>query len=106
MERLNDGSRRVTSVTEVLPLSETGTFQTQEIFTIKRSGINEDPVTGSAFTKLAPYWAKKLSKTSLSARQISSRGGDVSCEIVGDRVLIAGTAVLYMRGAIEVDVGE
>lgn len=61
-------------------------------------GINEDPVTGSAHTVLAPYWAKRLKKDSLRARQVSKRGGDVFCEMVGDRVRISGHAVLYLKG--------
>lgn len=63
-------------------------------------GIDEDPVTGSAFTKLAPYWCQRLDKTLLKARQISARGGDVICELVGERVLISGMAALYAKGEI------
>ncbi len=66
-----------------------------------RTGIEEDPVTGSAFTQLAPYWAGRLGKTSLEAKQVSPRGGEVSCEVVGDRVLISGRSLLFMRGVIE-----
>jgi len=62
------------------------------------AGIDEDPVTGSAHTVLAPYWAKVLKKDELRARQVSKRGGDVYCEIQGDRVLLSGHAVLYMKG--------
>lgn len=65
-------------------------------------GVPEDPVTGSAHTKLAPYWAGKLGKNPLRARQVSARGGDLVCRLAGDRVLIAGQAVLYLRGDIEV----
>ena len=64
------------------------------------SGIDEDPVTGSAHCAIAPYWAEKLGKTSLTARQVSKRGGDVYCEVVDDRVLISGHARLYSRGQI------
>ncbi|MFC1673974.1 PhzF family phenazine biosynthesis protein [Pseudomonadota bacterium] len=63
-------------------------------------GISEDPVTGSAHTVLAPYWARRLKKDTLRARQVSSRGGDVGCEIVGPRVRLSGRAVLYMKGEI------
>lgn len=66
-------------------------------------GVNEDPVTGSAYTQLAPYWGASLGKTCMSARQESSRGGDVGLEIVGDRVLISGGAVKYMEGQILID---
>ena len=65
-----------------------------------RIGINEDPVTGSAFTKLVPFWSERLDKTNFKARQVSQRGGDVVCELRGDRVMIAGTAVLFSEGRI------
>ena len=61
-------------------------------------GIPEDPVTGSAHTTLAPYWAEKLNKSKLTARQISKRGGNIECEIVGDRINLIGSAVLYAEG--------
>lgn len=67
-------------------------------------GIPEDPVTGSAYTQLMPYWAKKLGKTKMSAKQVSARGGKLLCELKGDRVLISGTAVKYMEGSIEIDI--
>lgn len=63
-------------------------------------GINEDSVTGSAFTKLIPYWAEQLNKNTLFAKQISHRGGEVYCELAGDRVKIGGTAVKYLQGTI------
>ena len=65
-------------------------------------GVPEDPVTGSAHTKLAPYWAARLGKQKLRARQVSHRGGDVFCTLDGDRVLIAGRAVGFMQGSIQV----
>lgn len=65
-----------------------------------RCGIPEDPVTGSAYTQLAPYWAERLGRTHLQARQISPRGGDVYCEMAGERVKIAGSAVLFLEGKI------
>jgi len=65
-------------------------------------GIPEDPVTGSAHCTLVPYWARRLGKTTLRARQISPRGGDLFCELHGDRVEIAGRAVKYLEGIIEV----
>jgi len=64
-------------------------------------GINEDPVTGASHTLLTPYWASKLGKSSMSARQLSKRGGELKCTLVGDRVEIAGQAVLYLKGEIE-----
>ena len=65
-------------------------------------GIPEDPVTGSTHCMLIPYWAEKLDKTVLSARQVSARGGDLACELVGDRVKIGGKGVLYLEGVITV----
>ena len=66
------------------------------------SGIDEDPVTGSAHCALTPYWAQRLDKDDLQARQISARGGDLHCRLHGDRVLIGGRAVTYLQGTIEV----
>ncbi|NHZ86215.1 MAG: PhzF family phenazine biosynthesis isomerase [Planctomycetia bacterium] len=65
-------------------------------------GINEDPVTGSAYTQLAPYWATKLGKDLFNAKQLSARGGELICELYKDRVLISGKAVKYMEGKIKV----
>ncbi len=64
-------------------------------------GIDEDPVTGSAHCKLVPYWAGRLGKDTLHARQISARGGELFCELRGDRVTVAGHVVDYLRGKIE-----
>ena len=72
-------------------------------FFAPQSGIDEDPVTGSAHTTLIPYWAEKLEKTTLTARQLSKRGGDLKCEIDDDRVKISGQARLYLQGEIEID---
>jgi PhzF family phenazine biosynthesis protein len=63
-------------------------------------GVPEDPVTGSSFCTLAPYWAARLGKPALRARQVSARGGDVRCEDRGERVLIAGQAALVITGTI------
>jgi predicted PhzF superfamily epimerase YddE/YHI9 len=71
-------------------------------FFAPRQGINEDPVTGSAHCTLTPYWAARLGKTKLTARQISARGGQLWCELHADRVRIGGDGVLYLRGEIEV----
>ncbi len=65
-------------------------------------GVPEDPVTGSAHCTLIPYWAEKLGKNELFARQVSTRGGELFCELVSDRVKIGGNAVLYMKGEIYV----
>ncbi|MGC9373476.1 MAG: PhzF family phenazine biosynthesis protein [Bacteroidales bacterium] len=69
-------------------------------FFAPRAGINEDPVTGSAHTTLIPYWAKKLNKKKLEATQLSERKGKLICEYQGERVKIAGTAKLFMKGEI------
>ncbi len=63
-------------------------------------GIDEDPVTGSAHSTLIPYWAARLGKTRMFAQQISERGGDLSCELRGERVGIGGRAVLYAKSEI------
>lgn len=70
-------------------------------FFAPQSGVPEDPVTGSAHSALVPFWAGRLGKTTLHARQISARGGELWCELAGDRVKIAGHAALYLRGEIE-----
>jgi len=63
-------------------------------------GVPEDPVTGSAHCRLVPYWAGRLGKTSLRARQVSARGGELACRLVGDRVQLAGDAVLVVTGTL------
>ena len=65
-------------------------------------GVPEDPVTGSAHCTLVPYWAKRLGKNQLTAKQISSRGGGLLCALKGDRVEIIGNAALYLHGTINV----
>ncbi len=66
------------------------------------AGVPEDPVTGSAHTRLVPFWSARLGKTTFFARQVSARGGELWCELKGERVRIAGQAVLFMEGAIEI----
>jgi PhzF family phenazine biosynthesis protein len=66
------------------------------------AGINEDPVTGSAHTTLIPFWAGKLNKNKLHAFQLSKRKGELFCQLAGDRVLISGKAVTYLKGEIGV----
>lgn len=63
-------------------------------------GIDEDPVTGSAHTTLTPFWSERLQKNQLTARQLSPRGGYLECSLKGDRILIAGSATLYLTGEI------
>ncbi|WP_457572771.1 PhzF family phenazine biosynthesis protein [Desulfolithobacter sp.] len=64
------------------------------------AGIDEDPVTGSAHCTLIPYWAHRLGRNKLHARQISARGGELFCELARDRVLIGGRITLYLSGTI------
>ena len=68
-----------------------------------QSGVDEDPVTGSAHTTLTPYWAKRLGKNTLKALQLSKRTGKLNCEFLDNRVAIGGKAQLYMIGEIEVN---
>jgi PhzF family phenazine biosynthesis protein len=63
-------------------------------------GINEDPVSGSAHCTLIPFYAQRLGKSRLLARQLSRRGGELVCRHLGERVTMAGEAVLYMEGTI------
>ncbi len=67
-----------------------------------QSGIDEDPVTGSAHTIMVPYWAQQLNKNQLSAIQLSKRKGYLDCELSGDRVLMTGQAVTYLKGEIQI----
>jgi PhzF family phenazine biosynthesis protein len=71
-------------------------------FFAPRQGIPEDPVTGRSHCTLVPYWASRLGKPRLHALQVSPRGGELHCEHRGDRVRIAGRAVQYLEGTIEV----
>jgi predicted PhzF superfamily epimerase YddE/YHI9 len=63
-------------------------------------GVPEDPVTGSAHCILTPYWAGRLGKPALVARQLSERGGELRCEMAGDRVLLRANAVLTMQATL------
>ncbi len=64
------------------------------------AGIDEDPVTGSAHSQLIPFWNSKTGKTKMHAKQLSKRGGDVFCEQKGERVIMGGKCVFYMKGEI------
>lgn len=68
------------------------------------NGGDEDPVTGSIHTGLAPYWAERLNKQSMVAYQASTRGGVLLCELAGDRVAISGKAVPYLKGEIDLQI--
>lgn len=69
-------------------------------FFAPRLGINEDPVTGSAYTKLIPFWAKELDKQHLDAKQISARGGEVFCRLQDGRVRISGHGILFSKSDV------
>ena len=71
-------------------------------FFAPEKGVPEDPVTGSAHCALTPYWARRLGKTTLKARQVSPRGGDLVCTDGGDRTILSGPCALYMTAEIEV----
>lgn len=71
-------------------------------FFAPKYGVDEDPVTGSAYTQLIPYWANIIGDTKLNAKQVSNRGGEVFCELAGNRVSIAGKAITYLVGEIEI----
>ena len=67
-------------------------------FFAPRFGIDEDPVTGSAHCSLTPFWASRLGKTQMAARQLSTRGGELEVELANDRVKLRGTCVTTLRG--------
>ncbi len=71
-------------------------------FFAPKAGIPEDPVTGSAHCTLIPFWADRLNKNTLHAKQISCRGGELFCENKGDRVFMSGYAALFLKGEIYV----
>ena len=68
-----------------------------------QTGINEDPVTGSAHTTLTPYWSKRLGKTELRAMQLSQRVGHLTCKFLNERVEISGKGKEYLVGEIYVE---
>ncbi|WP_099468653.1 PhzF family phenazine biosynthesis protein [Konateibacter massiliensis] len=71
-------------------------------FFAPNAGIPEDPVTGSSHSTLIPFWAQKLKKEKMVAKQLSKRGGTLYCEYQNDRVIIAGKATLYLQGNIRI----
>ena len=77
-----------------------GEFDFVSRFFAPGSGIDEDPVTGSAHCVLGPFWAKHLGKTEFLAYQASARGGVVKVRLVGNRVKLGGQAITVMRGEL------
>ena len=82
--------------------ASTAGFDFVSRFFAPASGVNEDPVTGSAHCALAPYWAPRLGKTAFVARQASPRGGTIYLSLANDRVLLTGRAVTVTRGELKV----
>jgi len=80
----------------------TGRIDFVSRFFAPAQGVDEDPATGSSHCTLIPYWAARLGKNRLEARQLSRRGGALSCTLNGDRVTIAGRALPYLEGTITV----
>ena len=70
-------------------------------FFAPKAGIVEDPVTGSAHCTLVPFWSERLGRTKLRARQISERGGELLCELQGERVKLSGQCALYLTGNVQ-----
>ena len=83
--------------------SELNDFDFVSRYFAPAQGVDEDPVTGSAHCALAPYWARRLGKSILHAKQISARGGVLEVELAGQRVLIRGQAVTIFRGDVAID---
>lgn len=81
-------------------LDETGKYDFLSRFFAPAFGIDEDPVTGSAHCALGPYWSAELGKNSLRAFQASARGGEINVTVGGERITLAGQAVLVMRGTL------
>jgi PhzF family phenazine biosynthesis protein len=71
-------------------------------FFVPKGGIDEDPVTGSAHCTLVPFWAERLGWSELIAHQVSPRGGELRCELRGDRVIMSGRCVLFLTGSIHI----
>jgi PhzF family phenazine biosynthesis protein len=99
------------NLTEIAKLNARGLIVTargKEVDFVSRffapqSGIDEDPVTGSAHTSLIPFWSEKLVKVEMSALQLSKRGGSLICINNGARCLIGGKARLYLSGEINIE---
>lgn len=79
-----------------------GTYDFVSRYFAPAKGIPEDPVTGAAHCMLAPYWMKRLGKTTFRAYQASPRGGEIICRLVGDRVKLEGSCVFYLEGEVEI----
>ena len=89
------------SITAKSDMSATYDFASRSFF--PKLKVNEDPVCGSAHCNFIPYWANRLGKSELVARQLSKRSGTLYCKLVGDRVKIGGSAVLYAVADLQID---
>lgn len=87
----------------VTSASESDQFDFISRYFAPAAGIDEDPVTGSAHCCLGPFWAERLGKLELTAYQASARGGTVQVRVAGDRVILGGTAVTVLKGALIAD---
>ena len=87
----------------VIITAKSGQYDFVSRFFAPKYGIDEDPVTGSAHTQLVPYWARKLDKATMKAKQVSEREGEIVCELRDGRVLISGKAVKFLEGRIELN---
>jgi PhzF family phenazine biosynthesis protein len=79
-----------------------GEFDFVSRFFAPAQGVDEDPVTGSSHSTLVPFWAERLGRTHLRAKQVSARGGELDCALEGDRVVLAGRVAFYLEGGITV----
>jgi PhzF family phenazine biosynthesis protein len=84
----------------IVTTQASGEFDFVSRFFAPGSGIDEDPVTGSAHCALAPFWAARLGKTEMTGYQASARGGVVKVRLEGDRVVLMGQAVTVLRGEL------
>lgn len=96
------GAIRALGVFGVIATAPGGDVDFVSRFFAPLMGVPEDPATGSAHCTLTPYWARRLGKTRLRARQVSRRVGELICEDRGERVALSGRAVQYLEGTIEV----
>jgi len=104
VENLNPDFNALKSIGTAVIVTAVGTEETDFVsrFFAPHLGVNEDPVTGSAHSQLIPYWATKLVKKKLYAKQVSRRGGEIWCGLWGDRVSMSGQCAFYMKGEIEI----
>lgn len=105
--RLKPDMDKITSVTDAFAVAVTAKGEGDADFVSRffapGAGVPEDPVTGSSHSSLIPFWASRLGKREMLARQLSRRGGTLYCRDAGERVVIGGHARVYLRGDIEAE---